>query len=127
MGYVIHEHSRDDDSYLCSYSSFTFHVCSEEFGDEIESFSGSWDSDSSGDRRSGTQSVRIEGQFAVARDADGSEQRVELPARLELVEGGHGLRLVYADGRSLTRRRTEALATAKYGQLVSLHRLVGRP
>jgi hypothetical protein len=119
--YQILEHSRDDDSYMYSYSSFTFHVCSKDFGDEMCSFSGSHDGDSSGWRKSGVQEVRIDGNFAVGTHENGREERVELPVKLELQEGM--LVCTYADGRVQARERNEALAFSKYGQPYSLKEL----
>ena len=125
--YEILTHSRDDDSYMYSYSSFTFHVCSKEFGDEICDFSGSEDGDSAGWRKSGTQHVRIEGHFAIAVDAEDKAERVELPVKLALSEYGKKLKLTYADGRVEFRVRKEALAFGKYGDVFPLKGLVGKP
>jgi hypothetical protein len=125
--YEILTHSRDDDSYMYSYSSFSFHVCSTEFGDELCDFSGSHDGDSSGWRKSGTQDVKIEGNFVVATDAEGSERRVELPVQLALAEDGKKLQLTWADGRVELRDRNECLVFGKFGGVFSMKNLVGKP
>jgi hypothetical protein len=113
--------TRDDDSYMYSYSSFSFHVCSTEFGDEILSFSGRSDSDSSGTRESGTQSVRFDGDWVIARDADGKLEKVQLPSKIERFWGR--LLLTWPDGRTERRERKEGLVHSKYGQPFSLKKL----
>ena len=74
---------------------------------------------------SGVQSVKIEDHFAVTNDADGKVEHVELPVSLKLSNYGKGLILKYADGRSETRQRRQALATTKYGQPYAVRDLKG--
>jgi len=124
--YEVLVNTRDRDSYMESSSSFTFYVCSTAFGDELCRFSGSWDSDASGDRKSGTQTVSIEGHFAVAADDEGREERVELPVAIALASDGDALLLTWADGRTERRARREAIAVTKYGEPFSMKRLVRR-
>jgi hypothetical protein len=122
--FEIFENRRDDDSYMYSYSSYSFHVVSCETGDEIASYSGSWDQDGSGSRQSGVESVTFEHDEIVARHYDGTIERERLPTSIDIVEGGKAIELTHADGTVERRERRAARAVTKFGQPFDLKQLV---
>ena len=88
-------------------------------GDELAAFSGSDDQDASGSRSSGTTSVDLtpEGDAVIATDADGTKQRVELPASMRVVDHGKGVEIAWRDGRVERRERAPVFKVSKYGDV----------
>lgn len=86
---------------MYSYTRESWEVYSVETGEILESFSGSSDADASGSSNSGTDSVQFseDDQWVVAKDYDGSEMRIELPASFRVSEQELALICVYRDGR----------------------------
>jgi len=124
--FAVIENSRDDDSYMSSYTSYSFHVVSCETGDELAAYSGSDDQDSKGRVQTGVDTVTFEGDEIVARHYDGTIERAPLPAQISIVEGGKAIDLVHADGTTERRKRKAALAFAKGGIAYELAKLVGK-
>lgn len=121
-------YTHDDDSYFFSDTDYYWSVASVETGDELLAYSGYWNSRRDGDMKDGTESV----EFAESCDAvvstgfDGTVKRDELPASVELVDGGRAIRLTFRDGKTETRERRAVTIFTKYGQSIS-RRLVGEP
>ena len=113
-------HREDDDSYFYSDTDYSWYVRSVETGDELASFSGSSSSGRSGSDERGTRTVRFSESSDVveATNVDGTINRIELPAGIDIVDGGRGVVLTYRDGRTDSRKRNRVVVTGKSGRPV---------
>ena len=126
--FEIIPYTHDDDSYFYSDTDYYWSVASVETGDELLSYSGYWNSRRDGDMKDGTESVAFgeSGDAVVSTSFDGKVERDELPASIELVDGGRAIRLAFRDGKTETRTRRAVTIFTKYGQSIS-RPLVGEP
>lgn len=118
--FEIIAHRRDDDSYFYSDTDYSWFVRSLETGDELASFFGSDNAGRLGSSTNGVASVSIDDTEVVAIHHDGTVERVALPVRIEIIEGGAAIQLTYADGRSEKRPRRAVSYTMKFGGFVKL-------
>jgi hypothetical protein len=126
--FELAEHSSSNDSYMYSETRTEWSVVSTETGDELASFSGWNDDGLNGPDRGGTSSVSFEGSaFVVARRHEGEPERVELPAKVALADGGRAIELTFRDGRTERRERRRGLFISKYGDPCVVRELVGLP
>ena len=126
--FIVEERQRDDDSYMYSYTSYTYLVISVETGDELMRFGGSVDSDSSGTRSSGASQVEIIDEAEVSvTNHDASVEVHELPTELRTSDDGHRLFLRYADGRTEERPRNQPMFCSKFGEWFAAGELVNPP
>jgi hypothetical protein len=97
----IDDRERSDDSYMNSYTSYSWSVFSTELGEEILSYSGRWDGDATGESKSGTAHVKFSDDESevVVEDFDGTIERVSLPITFRLSDDERSLIYVYRDGR----------------------------
>ena len=108
--------SKDDDSYFYSNSREEWHVRSIETGDELHYFTGSIDSDSSGTRTRGIERVFFKDKYVVTVDYSGEEKKYALPEKIEIVNGGKSLDLLYKNGKKERMERRHVVHTSKYGE-----------
>ena len=87
-----------------------------ETGDELFSFTGSSDSDSSGTRERGTDRVYFDGDYLVSVGYDGVKKKHRLPTKIEIINGGESIRLEFGRSKSKTMRRSPVIHTSKYGE-----------
>jgi hypothetical protein len=108
----------DDDSYMYSDTDEDWRVVSVATGDELEQFSGSSCSNSSGTSSSGTKSVSFNdaGDAVIATEYDGKATRFDLPASVRVVEKGRKIEITWRDGKIELRDRSPAIFISKYGQ-----------
>ncbi len=128
--YSIETDTHDDDSYMYSYTSFSFHVMVNETRDELYIFGGSESSDSSGSSKSGVQEVKINENesWVITLDAEGEERDYPLPVSVEYYENGDKIKILWPSGREEIRERRSMSISTKYGQpiLTSLNYPEGR-
>lgn len=116
--FELHQFTRDDDSYFYSFTDYYWHVTSVETGDELFSFSGSSNQDSSGSKESGVKEVYFSNDdlTVVALNYDGSQDSYPLPAGIVIIENGERLRLTFSDGTEQNVPRKKLIRFSKYGQ-----------
>jgi len=126
--FEIVELQHDDDSYMYSNTRHDWRVVSVVTGDQFAQFSGSSEANASGSSESGTVSVSFSdsGDAVIATDADGTTERVLLPASVRTVEGGKQIETVGHDGTIVREKRRPAIMWTKYGQVIC-HPLVDDP
>lgn len=96
----IDYHERSDDSYMYSYTSESWKLFSVELDEELMSFSGTWNADSTGDAKDGISDVRFsDDETAIlVRDYKDQVKRVPLPVSFRLSEDERFLIHVHRDG-----------------------------
>lgn len=96
----LEHRQRSDDSYMSSYTSYSWSVTSADTGEEFASFSGTWDGDSKGESKSGTCHVEFSADESevVAENYDGTVELVPLPIAFRLSEDERFLVHVHRDG-----------------------------
>jgi len=116
--FELHYFTRDDDSYFYSNTDYYWHVTSVETGDELFSFSGTSNQDSSGSKESGVRHVYFSNDdlCIVAKNYNGSHDSYRLPAGIDIIENGKGLRLTFSDGTEQKVLRKKLIHFSKYGE-----------
>ena len=116
--FELHLFTHDDDSYFYSNTDYYWHVTSVETGDELFSFSGTCNQDSSGSKESGVSHVHFSNDelCIVVENYDGSKDSFRLPARIDMIENGESLRLTFSDGSEQNVSRKKLTHFSKYGE-----------
>ena len=127
--FEIVEDRRDSDSYMYSYSSYSWQIIVTATGDQIASYYGRDDEDSSGRTTSGVEYVTFsdDGNNLRIHYYDGHEEFDALPVNAELLDKGRTLELTWPNGRKEQRIRSSAFMVTKYGQPIQIRELKTDP
>jgi hypothetical protein len=100
---------------MSSDSDYTYYVAIVETGDALATYAGRDYFNSGGRFRSGVENVSFEDGGVVARHYNGTVERLELPARIAIIDDEY-IELTYASGRTERRERRPVTGTSKFGQ-----------
>ncbi len=116
--FQIHIHTKDDDSYFYSNTSYQYSVISIQTGDELFSFSGSSNSNHSGTSESGISDIFFDNDanFLIIKHYDSKKEKIELPTDIKIENDNNHIILEYLDGHTEKRKRNIGIFTTKYGQ-----------
>jgi len=116
--FQIHLYSTDEVSNVFCYTNYSWYVTSLQTGDELFSFSGSCNEDSSGATESGVSCLSFDNKLnkLVVDYYDSRKESYELPVDVLFGEDNQHIVLQYADGRKETRCRSLAMGISKDGQ-----------
>ena len=108
---------KSDDSYMYSDTDYSYYVVFVATGDQLWSYFGSDYQNANGSKQDGTRSVDFtpEGDAFVVTGYDKSEERVELPSSVRMIDGGGKIEITWRDGRLETRDRNAVTTATRWG------------